>query len=136
MVGVELHGLLAVLSRAQCLPGAQKCGWQEGGTWDYGTFYSMYTDPREELSLGLSEGCAFPKDICGVSRGCIEGGDTFPIQLNLRGFLSLQDCYGTPALPLLVSRWGVGRVVGSTLKIAAPPAQPALPCWSPLTVTH
>lgn len=53
-VGVEEHGLLTVLSKAQCLPRAQSGGWQR---WEVPRgqvpFCSKIIDPGEELCLDL-----------------------------------------------------------------------------------
>lgn len=85
-VGVEAHGLPAVLTRAQSLPGAQRCGQQRQEAWrSRVTFCSKSMDPKEELSLGLRGSYTFPRgysqswegavlrDQALFPSGCIQG---------------------------------------------------------------
>lgn len=103
-VGVEAHGLPAVLTRAQSLPEAQRCGWQRWGS--RATFCSKPTDPREELCLGLRVGAVLcPEAICGVGREAVLRDEVLlPTQLDLGSLLSPKGCCGTSAPLLLASR--------------------------------
>lgn len=106
-MGVEAHGLPAVLTRAQSLPGAQRRGWSRQEALGGGkvTFCSKSTDPKEELFLGFKGGCIFPRGYSQSWKGdYAERPGALPICLDPGCLLYLLSCCGASAPVFLASR--------------------------------
>lgn len=104
-VGVEAHGLPAVLTRAQSLPGAQRCGQQrQEARRSRVTFCSKSMDPKEELSQDERE-LYFPQGLFSeLGGGYAERPGSLPIWLHPGCLLAPRAAMG----PQHPSSWHLG----------------------------